>query len=217
MVGRGVPGALRRLGLARLRGDRPRYMRAHGFARLKVGTPDDRAPHREGNFPTDTGKCMLKIEGATNFVAPPFRQMYEASSPANPSTAARLCRCAGIARERSGAGQALPAQHRLAQEPLLPEFLLRQHGGQAEGPGRAVRDDQRPMPSPGASSTATASRSPMPGAPSRASRASPTTSRTESWWRPSATGASSTRGQSTASRRRPSPIWATPPRSPTTS
>ncbi len=26
------------------------YMRAHGFARLKVGTPDDRAPHR-GKFP----------------------------------------------------------------------------------------------------------------------------------------------------------------------
>ncbi|MCJ2106071.1 molybdopterin oxidoreductase family protein [Methylobacterium sp. E-041] len=57
------------------------YMREHGFARLKVGTPDDRAPHREGNFPTPTGKCMLKVEGATNFVAPPFRQMYEGFQP----------------------------------------------------------------------------------------------------------------------------------------
>ncbi len=65
-------------------------MREHGFARLKVGTPDDRAPHREGNFPTPTGKCMLKVEGATNFVAPPFRQMYEGSSPAKPSIRCRI-------------------------------------------------------------------------------------------------------------------------------
>ncbi|WP_103121298.1 molybdopterin-containing oxidoreductase family protein [Methylopila sp. Yamaguchi] len=52
------------------------YLRKHGFARLKVGTPDDRAPHREGNFPTPSGKCEFKVEGAKNFVAPPFRQMY---------------------------------------------------------------------------------------------------------------------------------------------
>ena len=53
------------------------YLREHGFARLKVGTKDDRAPHKQGNFPTPSGKCQLKVEGATNFVAGPFRQMYE--------------------------------------------------------------------------------------------------------------------------------------------
>ncbi len=53
------------------------YLREHGFARLKVGTKDDRAPHKAGNFPTPSGKCQLKAEGATNFVAGPFRQMYE--------------------------------------------------------------------------------------------------------------------------------------------
>jgi len=53
------------------------YMREHGFARLKVGTKDDRAPHKEGNFPTASGKCEFKLDGATNFVAGPFRQMYE--------------------------------------------------------------------------------------------------------------------------------------------
>jgi len=53
------------------------YMREHGFARLKVGTKDDRAPHKEGNFPTPSGKCEFKAEGARNFVAAPFRQMYE--------------------------------------------------------------------------------------------------------------------------------------------
>jgi anaerobic selenocysteine-containing dehydrogenase len=60
------------------------YMRQHGFARLKVGTPDDRAPHKTGNFPTPTGKCHFMVEGATNFVAPPFRQMYEGFQPGEP-------------------------------------------------------------------------------------------------------------------------------------
>ena len=53
------------------------YLREHGFARLKVGSKDDRAPHRNGNFPTPSGRCQLKAEGATNFVAGPFRQMYD--------------------------------------------------------------------------------------------------------------------------------------------
>lgn len=57
------------------------YMREHGFARLNVGTKDDRAPHREGNFPTPTGKCMFMVEGAKNFVAGPFRQMYDGFQP----------------------------------------------------------------------------------------------------------------------------------------
>ncbi len=57
------------------------YLRKHGFARLKVGTPDDRAPHKEGKFPTETGKCMLAVPGAKNFVAGPFRQMYEGFQP----------------------------------------------------------------------------------------------------------------------------------------
>lgn len=57
------------------------YMREHGYARLNVGTKDDRAPHREGNFPTPTGKCMFMVEGAKNFVAGPFRQMYEGFQP----------------------------------------------------------------------------------------------------------------------------------------
>jgi anaerobic selenocysteine-containing dehydrogenase len=60
------------------------YMRKHGFARLTVGTKDDRAPHKEGNFPTPSGKCEFKVEGATNFVAGPFRQMYEGFQSGEP-------------------------------------------------------------------------------------------------------------------------------------
>jgi anaerobic selenocysteine-containing dehydrogenase len=57
------------------------YLRQHGYAKLKVGTKDDRAPHKNGNFPTPTGKCHFAVEGARNFVAPPFRQMYEGFQP----------------------------------------------------------------------------------------------------------------------------------------
>lgn len=57
------------------------YLKEHGFARLTVGTKDDRRPHKEGNFPTETGKCHFKVEGAKNFVAAPFRQMYEGRQP----------------------------------------------------------------------------------------------------------------------------------------
>ncbi len=53
------------------------YLRKHGYARLNVGTKDDRCPHKEGHFPTPSGKCEFKIEDARNFVAEPFRQMYQ--------------------------------------------------------------------------------------------------------------------------------------------
>lgn len=62
------------------------YLRRNGYARLNLGTPNERAPHREGNFPTPSGKCELKSEAATqgNFVAGPFRQMYEGFQPGEP-------------------------------------------------------------------------------------------------------------------------------------
>ena len=58
------------------------YLRQHGFARLKeFGDKDVRARHAQGNFPTPTGKCQFLVEGAKNFVAGPFRQMYEGFQP----------------------------------------------------------------------------------------------------------------------------------------
>ena len=57
------------------------YVKKHGYARLNVGTKDNRAPHKEGNFPTPSGKCEFRLVGAKNFVAGPFRQMYEGFQP----------------------------------------------------------------------------------------------------------------------------------------
>ncbi|KUI25461.1 molybdopterin-dependent oxidoreductase [Mycobacterium sp. GA-2829] len=54
-----------------------------GWMRLSVGTPDTRAPHAEGNFPTPSGKCEFKsslAEGG-NFVVPVWRSMYEGMQP----------------------------------------------------------------------------------------------------------------------------------------
>lgn len=59
-------------------------LREQGFARLNVGTKDNRAPHKAGNFPTPSGKCEFEIPGATNFVAGPFRQMYEGFQSGEP-------------------------------------------------------------------------------------------------------------------------------------
>jgi anaerobic selenocysteine-containing dehydrogenase len=60
------------------------YLRQHGYAHLTVGTPDTRAPHKEGNFPTATGKCQFKAEGARNFVPEVFREMYTEFQPDEP-------------------------------------------------------------------------------------------------------------------------------------
>ncbi|GJE25331.1 molybdopterin-containing oxidoreductase family protein [Methylobacterium organophilum] len=63
------------------------HFRAQGWYRLDVGDPETRTPHAEGNFPTASGKCEFYSEAAAangNFVAPPFRQMYEAMQGGEP-------------------------------------------------------------------------------------------------------------------------------------
>ena len=53
-------------------------LRKTGYARLQVGTPESFVPHREGNFPTPSGKCEFKssIAAGGNLVLPLFRQGY---------------------------------------------------------------------------------------------------------------------------------------------
>jgi anaerobic selenocysteine-containing dehydrogenase len=85
-------------------------LRKTGYARLKVGTPEGFVPHREGNFPTPSGKCEFKSSMAAggNMVLPLFRQGYmgeqsgealdplpgyippNESPPTNPALAARF-------------------------------------------------------------------------------------------------------------------------------
>lgn len=57
-----------------------------GYARLAVQHPDEWAPHRDGNFPTPSGKCEFKssIAEGGNFVVPLFRQGYGADQAGEP-------------------------------------------------------------------------------------------------------------------------------------
>jgi anaerobic selenocysteine-containing dehydrogenase len=61
-------------------------VRTAGYARLTVPSADDWAPHRDGNFPTPTGKCEFKstITGGGNFVVPLFRQGYNGDQDGTP-------------------------------------------------------------------------------------------------------------------------------------
>jgi anaerobic selenocysteine-containing dehydrogenase len=53
------------------------YFRTNGYFHLAVGTPDDRLPHANGNFPTPSGKVEFLVKDAKNFVASAFRMGYE--------------------------------------------------------------------------------------------------------------------------------------------
>jgi anaerobic selenocysteine-containing dehydrogenase len=59
-------------------------LRQTGWARLNLPSPDEYAPHAEGNFPTPSGKVEFRssiAEQAGNFVVPLFRQLCEEYQP----------------------------------------------------------------------------------------------------------------------------------------
>ena len=73
-------------GAPALQGITLKKLKEKGWMRLNVGTPDERAPHAQGNFKTPSGKCELKASAAENgnFVVPVWRSMYEAMQPGDP-------------------------------------------------------------------------------------------------------------------------------------
>jgi anaerobic selenocysteine-containing dehydrogenase len=63
-----------------------KLLRKQGYARLNVGSPETFVPHREGNFPTPSGKCEFKssIAAGGNMVLPLLRQGYPGDQPGEP-------------------------------------------------------------------------------------------------------------------------------------
>jgi anaerobic selenocysteine-containing dehydrogenase len=53
------------------------YFKRHGYYKIDVGSADTRAPHKDGKFPTPSGKVEFLLNDAKNFVAGPFRAMYD--------------------------------------------------------------------------------------------------------------------------------------------
>ncbi|WP_300008961.1 molybdopterin-dependent oxidoreductase [Pseudonocardia sp.] len=59
-------------------------LRETGWARLNLPSPDEYAPHAEGNFPTPSGKTEFRSSIENNFVVPLFRQLSNDHQPGNP-------------------------------------------------------------------------------------------------------------------------------------
>ena len=118
------------------------YFKAHGYYGSTSARPITRTPHTDGKFPTPSGKVEILLHDAKNFVAGPFRAMYDGEQSGEPvDPLPGYVAAARDAGDKSGSGQALLAQHHLAEEPRLPELVLRQRAAQDQRPGRAVRDD----------------------------------------------------------------------------
>ena len=53
------------------------HFKTHGYYKIDVGAADTRTPHKDGKFPTPSGKVEFLLHNAKNFVAGPFRAMHE--------------------------------------------------------------------------------------------------------------------------------------------
>ena len=60
------------------------YFKQHGFFKIDVGSADTRTPHKDGKFPTPSGKVEFLLHDAKNFVAGPFRMMYDGEQSGEP-------------------------------------------------------------------------------------------------------------------------------------
>jgi anaerobic selenocysteine-containing dehydrogenase len=60
------------------------YFKRHGYYKIDVGSADTRMPHSEGKFPTPSGKVEFLLHDAKNFVAGPFRAMYDGEQSGEP-------------------------------------------------------------------------------------------------------------------------------------
>ena len=103
------------------------YFRKKGYYHLAVGTPDDRAAARRRQLPDAVGQGAVPRQGR--------QELRRAALPLHVRglPARRGCRrVAGLhaqprgARDQPRSRQALSAQHHLAQEPRVPELVLRE-------------------------------------------------------------------------------------------
>ena len=60
------------------------HFKRHGYYKIDVGHADTRTPHRDGKFPTPSGKVEFLVNDAKNFVAGPFRMMFDGDQDGSP-------------------------------------------------------------------------------------------------------------------------------------
>jgi anaerobic selenocysteine-containing dehydrogenase len=68
----------------KMRGADMAYFKEHGYLKIDVGDAATRTPHKDGKFPTPSGKAEFLLHDAKNFVAGPFRMMSEANQDGTP-------------------------------------------------------------------------------------------------------------------------------------
>jgi anaerobic selenocysteine-containing dehydrogenase len=60
------------------------HFKTHGYYKIDVGSADTRTPHKDGKFPTASGKVEFLLHDVKNFVAGPFRAMYDGDQDGSP-------------------------------------------------------------------------------------------------------------------------------------
>ncbi len=60
------------------------HFKKHGYYKIDVGSADTRAPHKDGKFPTPSGKVEFLLHDAKNFVAGAFRAGYDGDQDGSP-------------------------------------------------------------------------------------------------------------------------------------
>ncbi len=60
------------------------YFKKHGYYKIDVGSADTRAPHKDGKFPTPSGRVEFLLHDAKNFVAGAFRAGYDGDQDGSP-------------------------------------------------------------------------------------------------------------------------------------
>lgn len=68
----------------RMAGADMEHFKRTGYFKIDVGSADTRTPHKDGKFPTPSGKVEFLLPEAKNFVAGPFRMMYEGEQSGEP-------------------------------------------------------------------------------------------------------------------------------------
>ena len=119
------------------------FQASTAISRSMSARPTRALPHKDGKFPTPSGKVEFLLQGRQELRRRPVPHDVRGRSVGRGGRSAAGLRAARARapRDQSRARQALSAQRHLAEEPRLFEFLLRQRAAQDQRPGRAVRAD----------------------------------------------------------------------------
>ena len=118
------------------------HFKTHGYYKIDVGAADTRTPHKRRQVPDALRQGRVPAARCQELRRRPVPgHVRGRPGRLGGRSAAGIRAEPRSSGDQPGARQALRAQHHLAEEPRLLEFLLRQREAQDQRPGRAVRAD----------------------------------------------------------------------------